>query len=332
MSNPFKNFTVFNLFPVGLDKYHATAFAEIAEYIDHYHDQVETINAQAQDPSGGQWSHTGLVHAAEDSYIHSLDGAGLLLAVQFNERILPAKVRDEKVTEAVAKLAEQQGHKVNKKDYAQIREQVEFDLLPQAFIRRSIVYVMITPEDQMFVFTASSKKADTAAFVVRGFFENEFELRMVPLQVVNPVLPYLKSVALDHGGDDDIFYPSSAMLLKGDEKETIRIKDRDVGGYDIQTLLKGDYSVHELGMHMITSEDIDPVLSFAMTDKLIFKRVEIPNTRMETDKDADGKVAFHSFAWMVAKEYRALVKAMTAELGGTPAVEPTTPEEDDGEI
>lgn len=328
MSNPFKNMTVYSLRAKDLEH---TLFEEITDSTNHFEGQVESISAHAQDPSGGQWSRTGFVKAFEDTYLHSLDGAGLLMAVQFNERILPSSVRDEKVRDAVAKLTEQQGHKVSKKDYAQLREQVEFDLLPTCLIRRSVVYAMLTPEDKLFVFTGSAKKADTVCYVVRGFFENETAVAAVPLQSKKPVLPYLKSVAFDDHDDDTLFYPAKSMVLKGPEKQAIRIKDRDVGSHDVQELLKGDYEVHELGIHFITAEEIDPVLSFKMTNTLVFKGIEIPNTRMESDKDADGKVAFHSFAWMVAKEYRELIKTMLAELGGELYAEPSEPE-DDGEI
>jgi DNA recombination-dependent growth factor C len=329
MSNPFKNFTVYSLRAKDIEH---SLFTEINDSPDHYELQVEVVLAHAQDPSGGQWSRTGFIKAFEDSYIHNLDGAGLLMAVQFNERILPSSVRDEKVKDAVAKLAEQQGHKVNKKDFAQLREQVEFDLLPTCLIRRSVVYALLTPEDKLFVFSSSAKKADMVSFIVRGFFENETNITSIPLQSKKPVLPFLKSVAFDDIDDEQVFHPAKSMLLKGPDKQSIRIKDRDVGSHDVQELLKGDYEVHELGMHYITEEDIDPLLSFKMTNTLVFKGVEIPNTRMESDKDADGKIAFHSFAWMIAKECRALVKAMLEELGGELHAETINPEEDDGEI
>lgn len=115
--------------------------AFIAYAIANIPDEYDPEALSSQDPSGGQWSTMG--------FIEPLPGLGesmvampssMLFAIQFNDRMLPAKVRDERVKAMVARLEAQQGRKVGKREYAEIREQVEFEMLPQAFIKRTVVY------------------------------------------------------------------------------------------------------------------------------------------------------------------------------------------------
>ena len=84
------------------------------------------------DPNGQTWSTVGLVPVTDEGFIfHSLDGMGLLFCVQFNERILPAKVRDEHFRKTLDAIEQREGRKPTKKEYAELRDEAERDLLPQ---------------------------------------------------------------------------------------------------------------------------------------------------------------------------------------------------------
>ena len=105
-------------------------------------DDLDLDLHRSKEPSGGQWRSIGLINALPgEGLLVDMDG-GKMMCVQFNERILPGKVRDEHLGKRVAKLEQMEGRKLSKKEYAQLREQVEFDLLPRAFVRRTNVPVI----------------------------------------------------------------------------------------------------------------------------------------------------------------------------------------------
>jgi DNA recombination-dependent growth factor C len=313
MSNPFKNFIPYSVSVKRSDGMPASAVTVL------YNLDAEDIpdHMMTTDPTGGQWRTIGFAECHEGNVIHGLDGAGVLLAVQFNERILPGKVRDEHLAKRVAALTEMDGRKPGKKEYAQLRDQVEFELLPKSHIRRTTVYVLVTPENNALVFTSSAKKAEDAMALLGGLLNETHTTNFMAYQVKDGVIGWMNGIARD--GDIEIDGPSfaplnSAVLKKA--KETIRLKDVEVDSDDVQTLLQDEYDVHELALGFYVDGDL--AMTFGLTEKLIFKRVVFPDTVLSnsTDKGEDGKVAFHSFAWLVARQYRDLLKAITSELGG----------------
>jgi recombination associated protein RdgC len=329
MSNPFKNFVVYNL-TVNDGAKHLTGNDLMAGLLN-LNDDIETQQVEAMEPSGGSYSRLGFAEIdGDDRYMLDLNGAAVLLGIKINERILPAKVRDAEVKVRMAALADLTGRPGSKKEWAQTRDEVEFEMLPKAFIREQMVYVMITPESQMFVFCAAGKKAQSVCDIVFNFFNTFYDFTPSPLSFEKSVVSYLNGVARDTHGEA-VFYPRSEGKFKGPEKRVVSVKDRDIGAHEIQALLKADYDVHELGMDWIEEGEVDPLMSFRFDDKLCFRGCTIGTTNEGNNEERgeDKDTAFFSIAWLTATTYRRLVTAISAELAG-PADESdsTTNDED----
>lgn len=310
-SHPFKNFIVYRAYPGGND-----ADQRVIDLI------LERINGpdfemrEAQDPSGGQWGASGFAIASEDQFLHNLDGSGLMVCVQFNERILPGKVRDEHLKKAITRLEEAQGHKASKKDYASMRDQIEFELLPKAFIRRLRVPIIITPEDHVIVFTSSAKKAADAVACLWGALNGEINVEIYPMAVNKAPTAWLTGLATKEGTEEyGLLEPDNSAVLKGAEKRTVRIKDLDVAGHTAQALIKDDWDVVDLGITFLNDDEDDARLTFMLNDKLIFRRASVPNVSLGAGKD-DKSTDFHSFAYLMTRTLRDLIEAVTDELGG----------------
>lgn len=306
-NNPFKNFIPFRLSPV--------RGGAVKEIIDLRGDDIFEPY-ETDDPTGGTWRTVGMQRMEEGEFIHDLDGTGYLLNVQFNERILPAKVRDEHLAKKIAALTELDGRKPGKKEYAQLRDQVEFELLPKSHIRRSNVYVLILNDNTTLVFASSAKKAlDALTLMLVAFSVSGDEVRAIEIEPKNDIVTFLTSVVTTDDIDEFPFEPADNAVLKK-AKETIRVKDTSLADAQIQNMLKkDDFAVHELAMTFYEGYE-EPRLKFTLNDKFVFKRCEIPDVKMNDIKGADAEVAFHSFAWMVATEYRELLKTALKELGG----------------
>lgn len=257
------------------------------------------------DPTGGQWRTSGFVAPqADDHMLIDLQGAGYLLLVQFNERILPGKVRDEQVKKVAAKLEDQQGRKVSKKEYAQLREQVEFDMLPRAFIRRTIVPVFFTMRSTwMVVCTGSQKRADDAVAVIKAAFGEKFVAWKMQ---TNARLPAVLTTLGKDGSfalDNYRFDTTDCAVMKGEEKRTVRVKDKDITDSDVQAFLTEGYEIKEIGLSLIENGEKDPELEFTVTDQMIFKRVTMPNIKAATV----GKEDFVGFAVLCIQTYRIML-------------------------
>lgn len=304
--NPFKAFIPWRMkvedsTPMKVAKHLRANEMDISEYL------------LSSDPTGGSWGSVGLVAAHEGNLVHDLDGAGYLINVQFNDRVLPAKVRDEHLQTKLNSLYEQTGRRAGKKEYAQLRDEVEFEQLPKSHIRRTNVYVLVT-SDHFFVFTSSAKKANDAMAVVLSMFNEVKTATVWQANYANSVSGWLTTTAKE-GGITGFWLGDNAVLKK--EKECVRFKGVDLGGTDVDHLLKDEFTVTEMSLiHM--SIDDEERLTFTLNEKGVFKAIALADdiAAEGTDKTEDGQVALHSLAWLVSREYRDLLNDITTELGG----------------
>lgn len=283
-------------------------------------DDLDLDLHRSKEPSGGQWRSIGLINALPgEGLLVDMDG-GKMMCVQFNERILPGKVRDEHLGKRVAKLEQMEGRKLSKKEYAQLREQVEFDLLPRAFVRRTNVPVIFTETNWsdssllMMICTASQKRADDVVALLTAVFGET--LKPWKIEMGRPIPGSLTTLACDgflfneHTQEECSFYPTDAAVLKGSGKKTIRIKDKDIQEHDVQTLLKQSYAVTELALRYGEDED-SPMLTFTVNDNFVFKRVALPDVQLTPLKeDAFG------FALLCAQTYVRMIREIIAAFGG----------------
>jgi recombination associated protein RdgC len=280
------------------------------------------------DPSPSTWRSIGLtsVIPGEDDLRVNVE-VGNLLMVQINERILPGKVRDEELKKRVAKLEAAEGRKVSKKEYAELRDQTEFDLLPRAFIRRSNIPVFFCKHSRMgaqwmLVFTSSAKKAGD----VVAFLESVFDDGWLPMPVstqgsVQSVLTQI--VTGDHyGTQEDQWSPGRSAMLKASDKRTVRVKDAAVSSERILGLIKDGYEVTELQIdHGDESQH-----TFIVNTNLTFKRVDPGHIKDTGDFYADATLRLAHIKALLGEFFR------SPEDGGVIEMVASTAATDDEEL
>lgn len=283
--------------------------------IDADYDHIDDPSAlRATDPSGGQWRAFGLVEPIKgEGLMVDLNGSGDLLAVQFNERILPGKVRDEALIKKVAKLEADEGRKVSKKEYAQLRDQVEFDLLPKAFIRRTVVPVILSKQ-YLIICTSSSKRVDDCLGVLAAALDTKINA----IQVQDDLKGQFRSLPLgDWWGmnEDGMVAPFGATdnaVLKGENKKAIHIKDKPLEDGDAQEIIRlAEYDVCELGVAYGDKWDSEPEMTFTVNTSLVFKRIETVGIKT-SGKEYD----LHAHAAFVALQYRKMLTDFIEANGG----------------
>lgn len=271
----------------------------------------------AVDPGATDWSSVGLVNPIEkDRPVHNLDGTACMLMFQFNERILPASVRDEKVSAEFQRLIEKEGRELNKKEYAQIKEDVEMALLPKAFIRRSLVPVMVF-KDCLMIFTTSAKKCETVITRL-GVIANtrNFEYAVNAIETQCSIGFWLREMVVDGDYEPDssdiVFGALDYAKFKGQDKRTITIRERDIAHHEVQDILKEDgYGVTELKMDVIDLSG-EELLTYTFTDRFVFKGIRLSDMTMtRLSGDTDDR---HATAWLHAKTYRELLNEIVLRL------------------
>lgn len=317
----FKNFIAYKVNHQVLDHLRSIA--------GHIGDDSPMADAEACDPSGSQWRAVGLTRH-DNQFVYDLDGAAVMMQVQFNERILPGKVRDEHVAKLVAKYLDDTGReKISKKIYAEFREEVEFNLLPKAFIKRAVVPVLFLKDGTLLVFTSSAKRADeTVAVLIGAIGQDGVEFKVRPVTTVNNPPGVLSIIAIEGGigGDDEGWglRPLDSAVLKGADGQVIRVKDREIEACEIQSLLRGGYYVHELALNYLQYISGPIVtLSFTLNDKLVFKRLRLPDAALLEASD------FHAHAYLIARTCGYALGNVIEAMGGLPKVAATAAVDED---
>jgi recombination associated protein RdgC len=79
-----------------------------------------------------------------------------LIALGVEQKLLPAAVVRQYTEERLTQLEEAQGFKPGRKQAAEVRDQVTFELLPRAFVKRRLTYGWIDPLGRWLVIDAAS--------------------------------------------------------------------------------------------------------------------------------------------------------------------------------
>lgn len=318
-NHPFKSFVVYTA-PLSLiSQLVLEAHNAMADGDSPFDGKIE--ENVSRDPGNTVWRSAGFVTPinGREELLTEVQRGVYLLSVQHNERILPGKVRDEHLLKRVAEIEEREGRQVHRKEYAQLREEVEFSLLPRAFIRRTRVYVMFTM-GKMFVFTGSAKRADDTLDVVR----NAIDLKGVrPLDTVIAVEElFIKlvrdgSVEVDDIDANWLLKAGSAGVFHGPEKSVVRVKDCHLVDDEVQRLIDESYVPTQAQMKLVDCDDDSFGLTATMNDKYVFKGVQFDDTTMERQgSDEDAISAFFAFTLLVNRYYNQLVNTIVDLSGG----------------
>lgn len=271
----------------------------------------------AKDPGATEWTNIGLAAPLEEgSYVHDLEGTARMLKFQISERKLPSSVRDEKVSERYKELSEREGRALNKKEYAQLREDVEAALLPQAFITRVIVPVFVF-KDRLLVCTSSASRAEKIlGHLVRLTQARKLDWAFNVITAETTPGYLLGQVAregLQYVGDDESAKLEAGLsaVFKGEDKRAIRVKDRDLAADEIQKVItNGSYSTTELAMQLRVIDEV--LASFTMTDQLVFKGIKLSDTTVAgVGADADD---LHATYWLFATTLNTILSNVVTAL------------------
>lgn len=267
------------------------------------------------DPSDHEWTSFGLTDALEeDRLVHDLDGKAFLLRFKFNNRILPAVVRDQEIAHRINELQERKGDAATKQEYAQIRDDVESALLPKAFIRPSYISALVYKDRILFCTSSARRLQDMAGLLVRLMDVRKIDTQMLNWTTQNSMSWLLGAAARDDAlecEDGTRLYAGDAIVLKssGEDKRTVRFKDREVSHAEVQQVVNsGGYMTTEIRMEMV-DEDGDIHSAFNVTTTWIFKAI-----KLELDKGSESLGDQHATHWYYAVQFQHMLSSVLEHL------------------
>jgi len=134
-----------------------------------------------QDPSPSQSSSIGFVPNPVTGDLVSQYQGGWSISVRIDEKILPPSVVGKEVDERVAKIEEEQGRTVFRKERLTIKDDVTATLLARAFVKSSIIHVFYQgASGLLLVAVASNSVAIQAIALMREAFGS---MKAVPLDI-----------------------------------------------------------------------------------------------------------------------------------------------------
>jgi DNA recombination-dependent growth factor C len=292
------------------------------------------------DPAEASYSSMGFAPFSEEvgnTFALSIPGTkAIVLQVEKRERVLPGvSVRNAVVERMKALQAKEiDGWTPTRKDWAELKEDVEANMLKTAPIRPSKIFIMLSMP-YVFVFTSSAKNAEACTAMLRkavGTFPteslliDEYSLRQ-----------FMKGVVAKKYSD---YEPDHYVHVKHEDGDDVKVKDIDIGNCTmVNDLLDNDYTPRALDFSVDTQTiGIDRVW-LRLTDKAIVSGLHIGEADVDANYDAtlehygtDGGLFLSMMAnlFQLDKSLHALFRSLDET--GEIVVEYTATLEDDDEV
>lgn len=242
--------------------------------------------------------------------IEVVAGHHWLLQVRTQQRLLPASVVREQVTEAAARIEAETGRKPGRKALAELKEEVTHRLLPLAFTKTVAHRIWIDWHGGWLLLDAgSAAKADALVSLLVAALPG---LTIAALHTAEAPATCMAAWLLDGmppagfqiGRDTELRSP-------GDERATVRYVRHTLDGEDVRTHLREGKRPTRLALTW--RERVD----FTLTETLVLKNIALQDVVLEQRGSAHGADdAFDADAALTVLELGPLLPALVEALGG----------------
>ncbi len=204
--------------------------------------------------------------------VHATNGC-IMLCSQRQDKVLPAAVINEALEEKILNIREQEDRTPGRKERAELKEELVFEMLPRAFARSRKQYAYIDPANGWLIFDgASHKRAEEVIVLLRECLGS---VPVIPLAAKNTAFhtmtSWLKGAApqgFELGGECE-------LIDGADESAVIRCKNQELTSKEILNHIDAGMLVSKLAMTW--AENID----FIVDDQLTVKRLRFSDLVME---------------------------------------------------
>ncbi|MCP3689452.1 MAG: recombination-associated protein RdgC [Gammaproteobacteria bacterium] len=281
-------------------------------------DLNEQLAEQAFVPCGSQdlnrsgWAPPLGRHGSE--FVHA-SNAYMMICLKRQDKLLPPAVVNEVLEEKALAIEESEARKLPRKERQGLKEEIIFSLLPKAFVRSTLQFAYIAPqEDLLIIDAASAKRAEELLTTLR---ETLGSLSVVPLssrqQPVEVMTQWVTSSKPAQGfelGDE------CELRADDDVHSVIRCKNQDLGSSQIIGHLEAGMHVSKLALSW------QDRIEFFLDENLSVRRLRFSDVVQDKANEAeadDVATQFDVDFSIMSLELREFLKALMPVFGGLSA-------------
>lgn len=234
-----------------------------------------------------------------------------LIALGIEQKLLPATVIRQYTQARIADLEAKQGFKAGRAQARDLREQVTAELLPRAFVKRSLVYAWIDPINRWLVIDAASPAKAEEVLDHMKLTLDDLPLKLLRTRTA-PATAMTTWLANNDGPAGFSIDRDCELRALGEEKAVVRYVRHALDGKEIAEHIASGKTVTRLGM---TWRDR---VSFVLTEQLQVKRLAFLDVlKEEAEKQTEsGDDLFEANFALMSGELAPLLADLAEALDG----------------
>ena len=234
-----------------------------------------------------------------------------LIALGTEQKLLPSSIVNQYAQEKIAAIESAQGYKPGRKQSREIRDALELELLPRAFVKRALTYVWIDQVNRwMVVDAAASARADAVIEQLK------LSLGSLPLTLLKtqlaPGTALTQWLAAGTAFGNFTIDRDCELQAVAEERAAVRYVRHNLDSSDVRAHISAGKTATRLALTW------NGRISFVLTEQLQIKRLAFRDL-MKEDAERQSDNADDLFAAdfaLMSGELGHLLKHLTEALGG----------------
>lgn len=244
----------------------------------------------------------------DESLVFSVPGF-LLICLQTEAKLLPAKIVSQKLNEKVKEIQLKQDRKVPYKEKNVLKQAIYNELLPKAFGAIYRTYAFIDTKNNWLILDTNNAK-NTENFIT--FFKRSLSKVKIASPEIKKLSPILTNWLLNNSQPKSLNIEDACVLQDPKQTERItRIQKQDLSAKYVQALLKNNFEISQ--MKMTWNDQITFVLKNDFTFQSLQYQdsvVELSDADKSDAEEGSFKADFFVMSGLLTKMLQELLKTL----------------------